>query len=198
VRKGNGINGATSLTNSGTITASDVAALDIQETVTNSGSLVSTGGVAIATSSYSPALLVDNKAGGTIAGNGTAIRLSGSGDQCRGHRGDGRSGVYALFWPILCKWPLCRGRWHADGRPAVRLGERCDRGNGIGPGCVGQDRCRQRGPLSWTRTLAHRQHHPASGASRRFPARVRERPWAGHRADHYRRQHGIGRHHAGR
>lgn len=69
--------GALTLTNTGTI---DVAGNAVTGgyglTVENSGRIASSGGFAIGMESYGYAT-IDNRAGGTIAGNGTAIRISG-------------------------------------------------------------------------------------------------------------------------
>lgn len=71
---------AHTLTNTGSITASQSAVQLIGTTVSNSGALVSTGGAAIAMSSYgyySGANQVTNLAGGTITGVGDAVEMGG-------------------------------------------------------------------------------------------------------------------------
>ena len=76
---GTGIVDAATIINSGTISTSGAAIRYDHYTnggkLTNSGSLVSTGGPAIVGVGYSP-ITVTNAAGGTITGNGTAIALT--------------------------------------------------------------------------------------------------------------------------
>lgn len=75
---GTGVSNAVSLTNSGTVTATGAAVmLASQSSVVNSGTLESTGAAAIG-ASYSYGTTIENLAGGTIAGKGTAIRLEGA------------------------------------------------------------------------------------------------------------------------
>ncbi|WP_156025718.1 autotransporter outer membrane beta-barrel domain-containing protein [Sphingomonas phyllosphaerae] len=65
------------LTNTGTIdVANDAVTGDRGMTVDNSGRIASTSGIAIGSQAYATGSIV-NRLGGTIIGNGTAIRLSG-------------------------------------------------------------------------------------------------------------------------
>lgn len=80
VANGNGVFDAQSITNSGTIIASGIAARHYYNgSITNSGTLESTGGAAIDTQS---ALNVDNLTGGTITGR-TGIAIKGLGGTVR-------------------------------------------------------------------------------------------------------------------
>jgi hypothetical protein len=74
VSGGVGVSNAQWLTNTGTIVSNQAAVGNVFDGIVNSGTLTSTGGAAIVGSYGSP---VDNRAGGTITGNGTAIQMGG-------------------------------------------------------------------------------------------------------------------------